>query len=44
MKPSPKTREAALPRISEATVNTWRAAGIQVKLIRVAGGYLVQVR
>lgn len=26
------------------TIKIWRAAGINVKLIRVKGGYLVQVR
>ncbi len=34
----------ALPRISLEAIAIWRAAGIRVTLIRVSGGYLVQVR
>lgn len=30
--------------VSEETIRIWRAAGITVNLIRVKGGYLVQVR
>ncbi len=30
--------------VSLETINIWRSAGINVKLIRVKGGYLVQVR
>jgi hypothetical protein len=33
-----------MPEVTLETVRAWQAAGINVKLIRVKGGYIVQVR
>ena len=30
--------------VSHETVKIWQAAGIRMKLVRVKGGYLVQLR
>lgn len=32
------------PVISEDTVRVWRSAGIAMRLTRVKGGYIVQLR
>jgi len=33
-----------MPQVTLETIRIWRAAGINVKLVRCKGGYIVQVR